>query len=739
MPTYKISELPVEQKIGNRGATPGAQNSLDLAFTWNNALVAFQGDYLNYTDTASDSESLILSRAINSVLKYGVRKDGSITIGDIAFTQNAAGSVERGLKERAEDYPSVKDFGVVGDGIADDYLGLQAALDSNQTLKLPKGLYRITSELIVDPIRNRNSGFVGVTGLSQYYKTQQAGGPAWLGTNETTIIYDGALSATACVIRASAELATIEPASLFENNVYGFVLKNVTLDGNSKAAFGLYGARLMEAYVDNVIARGTNLHGVYCNGIYSGNFSRLTAMRNNGCGITFGRAELDYGWAVNARCNAVYFNDLYASTNGADKQFVDGVTVPAWLATTAYKVGDVYQNAGTSYYVNTAYTSGATFGATDTTNASVSSTSPDAAPAAWIASHAYAVNDQYLYLGEVYKVRTAYTSGATYVAAVEQIKATNVSLWGYGVGLWLHRGNVVTTCCSELNDGPGIVIQATSSSNVIGGGYTELSSGYSVSGTTALADGRTSRSWAYWLSGYASGSSLGLSINNTFHASSGIRLTGVNPSSGRPEQGYEFRNLSGATYLLADNGITNYRLINCNLELNAQLNNYNAGVITTSTPVGAMKILGGLAIGTSGGIISEYRAQTALTLTLRGATVAGTGWAFSVNTGSQTKIGDQVFFTHTLVVSAVSADATGQMQLAGLTYPVKAGNAYNAPVTVNITALATAVVSVSGRATQGGSVINLNRRTAAATADGSLLLADIAIGTSIYVQGSYFV
>jgi hypothetical protein len=49
----------------------------------------------------------------------------------------------------------------------------------------------------------------------------------------------------------------------------------------------------------------------------------------------------------------------------------DGNTQCAWAASRTYAIGDFYRNGTTWYKVNTGYTSGGTFGATDTTNSSV--------------------------------------------------------------------------------------------------------------------------------------------------------------------------------------------------------------------------------------------------------------------------------------------------------------------------------------------------------------------------------
>ena len=52
-------------------------------------------------------------------------------------------------KTKLNDMVSVKDFGAVGDGVADDTLAIQAALDAQGSIYIPDGIYKIASTLFI--------------------------------------------------------------------------------------------------------------------------------------------------------------------------------------------------------------------------------------------------------------------------------------------------------------------------------------------------------------------------------------------------------------------------------------------------------------------------------------------------------------------------------------------------------------------------------------------------------------
>lgn len=82
---------------------------------------------------------------------YGVKSSDA---SNINYTADFAGAVTQTVEDRLEQYLSVKDFGAVGNGVANDTTAFQAALTAtaNGTLYIPEGTYRVTSALVANSI-----------------------------------------------------------------------------------------------------------------------------------------------------------------------------------------------------------------------------------------------------------------------------------------------------------------------------------------------------------------------------------------------------------------------------------------------------------------------------------------------------------------------------------------------------------------------------------------------------------
>lgn len=69
----------------------------------------------------------------------------------VPFTQTGVGAVARNVSAKLNEFISVKDFGAVGDGVADDTAAIQAAINAlpeYSSLHFPRGDYYITSSLV---------------------------------------------------------------------------------------------------------------------------------------------------------------------------------------------------------------------------------------------------------------------------------------------------------------------------------------------------------------------------------------------------------------------------------------------------------------------------------------------------------------------------------------------------------------------------------------------------------------
>lgn len=74
---------------------------------------------------------------------------------DAAFLQRGRGAVLRHAQDKLRDIVSVRDFGAIGNGVSDDTISIQAAIDSLKNggiLLFPSGQYKISDEIIIPPV-----------------------------------------------------------------------------------------------------------------------------------------------------------------------------------------------------------------------------------------------------------------------------------------------------------------------------------------------------------------------------------------------------------------------------------------------------------------------------------------------------------------------------------------------------------------------------------------------------------
>jgi parallel beta-helix repeat protein len=83
------------------------------------------------------------------VLAWGINDIGATTANLVTYTPAGTGAVAATVQDKLRESVSVLDFGAVGDGVTDDTLAIQAALNSGASVFLPSGTYNISSALTI--------------------------------------------------------------------------------------------------------------------------------------------------------------------------------------------------------------------------------------------------------------------------------------------------------------------------------------------------------------------------------------------------------------------------------------------------------------------------------------------------------------------------------------------------------------------------------------------------------------
>lgn len=182
-----------------------------------------------------------------------------------------------------------------GDGVTDDTIALQTLIDTFSYVLLPPGIYKTTNRI---RLGRNGKQLIGLTETVRGY------------AKTATLKYDGEVNNKMAVVLMGTNEVGAEPTIDCTNNH----LKNVFIDCNYKAGFGVYGTYLTnETEVINVAVKGSLEHNFYFARGWYGSIQKLTSLNCKNAGITIG-APLVYAdgtkvtWTTE---NALEINNMF--------------------------------------------------------------------------------------------------------------------------------------------------------------------------------------------------------------------------------------------------------------------------------------------------------------------------------------------------------------------------------------------------------------------------------------------
>lgn len=112
----------------------------------------------------------------------GIFPDAAVSAADVEYDPPYAGALTSGytVEDKLAQTVSVKDFGAVGNGVADDTAAIVAACAASNSIDFPAGTYKITST--IEPGANKFLNFSNATILSS------VAGPAFLIRGNTDVV-----------------------------------------------------------------------------------------------------------------------------------------------------------------------------------------------------------------------------------------------------------------------------------------------------------------------------------------------------------------------------------------------------------------------------------------------------------------------------------------------------------------------------------------------------------------------
>ena len=159
---------------GGDFAASAINTELDFVVAGLQQLEQDQTTMIKFNPHEGNTANIMPDRQVRAGKALGFDGDGNMmavpingTMAQPSFTATGTGAVTRTTSDKLKEHISVKDFGAVGDGVADDTLAFQKALNASKAVFVPAGSYRIISTLEI----NNGQSLIGVGDASEIKTT----------------------------------------------------------------------------------------------------------------------------------------------------------------------------------------------------------------------------------------------------------------------------------------------------------------------------------------------------------------------------------------------------------------------------------------------------------------------------------------------------------------------------------------------------------------------------------------
>lgn len=189
-----------------------------------------------------------------------VSQAGNLTrrasLGSLPFSTSRSGAVPRTIAARLADTVSVRDFGAIGDGVADDTAALAAALASGaRCIAMPEGIYRTTAPLAAPP----KTAVVGAGRDATVLKVAHDGyGLSWSGAEYVDATVEG----------LRVDLPATSTAAAIRCRGNNFRASDLRIAGGGASAWGIELDQCNDFSVGDVLMWGDGVDAFRANGIW---------------------------------------------------------------------------------------------------------------------------------------------------------------------------------------------------------------------------------------------------------------------------------------------------------------------------------------------------------------------------------------------------------------------------------------------------------------------------------------